>query len=69
MIPTLEMSLITKLRALGTGLEMDGLRTLDQRRELVRAALLPLDDVTYTVANGKRVTLGTQFAAVYGEPP
>ena len=63
------MSLITKLRALGTGLQLDGLRTLDERRELVRKALLPVDDVTYAVRHGRRITLAMQFVVVYVEIP
>lgn len=69
MIPALEMALIVKLRSLGERLPFDGLPTLDQRREMVRRVLLAHDHVTYTVSNGKRITLGMQFALVFGEPP
>lgn len=69
MIPALEMALIVKLRSLGQKINFDGLVALDERRELVRKALLPFDDVTYTVSNGRRITLGMQFATVYREQP
>lgn len=69
MIPALELALLVKLISLGEKIAFDGLLSLDQRREMVRKVLLPRDDVTYTVRNGKRVTLGMQFAAVYGEIP
>jgi len=69
MIPTHELSLILKLRSLGSHVAIEGLTTIDQRREAVRRALLPVNHITYTVSNGKRISLGVQFAAVYGEPP
>lgn len=69
MIPALEMALVVKLRSLGQKVGFDGLMTLDQRREIVRAALLDVDHVTFTVRNGKRITMGMQFAATFGEPP
>lgn len=72
MIPKLadEMSLVTKIRALGIECNaFDGLSTPEQRLEIVRAALLPVDDVTYSVTNGKRITIAMRFAAVYGVAP
>lgn len=69
MIPPIEMSLITKLRALGRKCELDGLMTLEQRMDLVRAAIDPVLDVTYTVRNGKRITMAMQYADAYGVVP
>lgn len=72
MIPSLtdEMCLVVKLKALGIKCNaFDGLTTHEQRREFIRAALLPVDDVTYTVQNGKRITMGVEFARIYGEAP
>lgn len=65
-----ELALITKLRSLGVMLNaFDGLNTPDQRREIVRAALMPVDDVTYAIRNGKRITIAMRFAEVYGMAP
>lgn len=64
-----EMSLITFLRSLQIEVAFDGLRTPDQRREIVRAALMPVDDVTFTIRNGRRITIAMRFAEVYGEVP
>lgn len=69
MIPTHELSLILKLRSLGGSVKFDGLTTIDQRREAVRRALLPVDHITFSVQNGKRITMGVEFARIYGEAP
>lgn len=67
MIPPLEMALVVKLRSLGEKINFDGLMPVEQRCELVRKALLPRADVTYTVSSGKRITLGMQFTTVFGQ--
>jgi hypothetical protein len=69
MIPAIEICLVVKLRALGQKCELDGLMTLEQRMDLVRAALEPVLDVTYTVRNGKRITMAMQYADAYGAVP
>lgn len=61
MIPKLtdEMSLITNIRSCGIECRaFDGLTTPDQRREIVRKALL---------ANSAQERFGGDFARVYGE--
>ena len=72
MIPNFaqEMSLVTKLRALGA--ECDafvGLTTVEQRKDRILKAMDTFEDVTYTVRNGKRISMAMQFAHVYGEVP
>lgn len=72
MIPKLtdEMCLVVKLKSLGIVCSaFDGLTTHDQRREFIREALMPVDDVTFAVRNGKRITMGVEFARIYGEAP
>lgn len=65
-----EISLVTKLRALGAKPAIpEGLSTVDQRRAAVRAVLDPVLEVTFTIQNGKRITIAMQFAAAYGEVP
>lgn len=65
-----EISLITKLLSLGAKPAIpEGLTTVDQRRIAVRAALDPVLEVTFTIQNGKRITMAMQFAAAYGEVP
>ncbi len=65
-----EVSLIAKMRSLGAKPEFPGgLTTLEQRRDAVRAVLDPLLEVTYTIQNGKRITMAMQFAAAYGMVP
>lgn len=65
-----EISLVTKMRALGAKPEFPvGLTTLEQRRDAVRAVLDPLLDVTFTIQNGKRITMAMQFARAYGMVP
>lgn len=62
-----EMLLTSKLKSLGVKLSpFDGLSTFETRRELLRAAVNMLPDVTYTVRDGKNITLAQQFAKVYG---
>lgn len=64
-----EMTLITKLRSLQVKCNaFDGLTTIDQRREIVRAALKPVEEVTFTVRDGKPITMAQQFQRVYEQP-
>ncbi len=61
-----ELGLLAKLRSLEPGWRPpEGLSTREQRRDAVRAAVMPWLDVTYTVRNGKRITMAMQFAEVY----
>lgn len=65
-----EMSLVSKIRALGIECNaFDGLTTVEQRRPIVRAAIEPVLDVTFTVRNGKNFTMAMQYAEAYGEVP
>jgi hypothetical protein len=65
-----EISLITKMRSLGAKPNFpDGVTTIEQRRDTVRAALDPVLDVTFAIQNGKRITMAMQFAVAYGEVP
>jgi hypothetical protein len=65
-----EMSLITKIRSLQVVCNaFDGLTTFEQRRELVRGAVSQIPDVTYTVRDGKNITIAQQFEKVYGVAP
>lgn len=65
-----EISLVTKMRSLGAKpVFPEGLTTLEQRRNAVRAALDPVLDVTFAIQNGKRITMAMQFAVAYGEAP
>lgn len=65
-----EMSLVTKLRALGIECNaFDGLTTVEQRQERIRAVLDPVLDVTFTVRNGQRITMAMQYADAYGVVP
>lgn len=63
-----EMALVTKLVSLQVKCNAfdGGLTTFEQRREKVRGALKPVADVTYTVRDGKNITMRQQFARVYG---
>lgn len=72
MIPKLsdEIAFAVKLKALGQPTDaFAGLTTVEQRRDTFREALRPVDDVTFTVANGKRITMAMEFARIYGEVP
>lgn len=65
-----ELGLIVKLRALDRNFSIPaGLTPVEQRRELVRAAIEPWLDVTYTIRNGKRITMAMQYADAFGEVP
>lgn len=65
-----ELGLIVRLRSLERKFHLpEGLSSIDQRRDLVRKAIEPWLDVTYTVRNGKRITMGMQYATAYGEVP
>lgn len=65
-----EMTLITKIRSLQIPLNaFDGLTTFEQRRELVRGAVSQIPDVTFTVKDGKNITISQQFTRVYGVAP
>lgn len=62
-----EMTLITKIRSLQIPCNaFDGLTTFEQRRELVRGAVSQVPDVTFTIRDGKAITIGQQFQRVYG---
>lgn len=72
MIPKLpdEMAFGVKLKSLGIQCAaFDGLTTHEQRRDYFREALAPVDDVTFTMRNGKRITIAMEFARIYGEAP
>lgn len=65
-----EMFLITKIRSLQIPCNaFDGLTTFEQRRELVRGAVSQVPDVTFTVKDGKNITIAQQFTRVYGVAP
>lgn len=62
-----EINLVTKLKALGVELgAIDYLSPFEDRLATVRAAVNQVPDVTFTVRDGKNITLAQQFAAVYG---
>lgn len=62
-----EMALVTKLISLQVKCNaFDGLTTFEQRREKVRGAVIQVPDVTYTVRDGKNITMRQQFVRVYG---
>lgn len=62
-----ELSLATKLKSLGEPSPFDGLTTIEQRRDRARMSIARLRDVTFTVRDGKTITLAQQFERVYGE--
>lgn len=65
-----ELGLLVKLSALDQSFKPpDGLSTLEQRRDAVRIAIDPWLEVTYTMRNGRRITMAMQFADVYGMVP
>ena len=65
-----ELGLLAKLRSLDKSFKPPtGLTTVEQRRDSVRAAIEPWLDVTYTVRNGRRITMAMQYADVYGVVP
>lgn len=65
-----ELALITKIRALQIECNaFGGLLTPEQRRDIVRKAIDPVLDVTYTMRDGKRITMAMQYADTYGEVP
>jgi hypothetical protein len=65
-----EMTLITKVRSLRIDCNaFDGMTTPEQRCDIVRKAIEPVLDVTFTIRNGKRITMAMQFADVYGVVP
>jgi hypothetical protein len=65
-----EIALVSKLRSLGAECNaFDGLTTIEQRKEAILKAMDTFEGVTYTVRNGKRITMAMQFADVYGEVP
>ena len=62
-----ELGLIVKLRALDRHFHLDtGITTREQRRDAVSAAIGPWLEVTYTIRNGKRITMAMQYATAYG---
>lgn len=61
-----EMALVIKIRSLQVRCEpFDGLTTVEQRRAIVQKSLDGIGDVTFTVKDGKRVTVREQFTRVY----
>jgi len=65
-----EMALVSKIRSLGIECAaFDGLTTPDQRRQCIRAAIDPVLDVTFTILNGRRLTMAMKYADTYGEVP
>jgi hypothetical protein len=61
-----ELGLLAKLRSLDPNFSPPtGLTTPEQRRDAVRAAIMPWLDVTYTIRNGKRITMAMQYADVF----
>ena len=65
-----ELSLIVKLRALDRTFSLPaGVIPREQRRDLVRKAIDPWLDVTFTVRNGRRITMAMQYAEAFGEVP
>lgn len=65
-----ELGLLAKLRALDQSFAPPpGLTTLEQRREAVRSAIEPWLDATFTIRNGRRITMAMQYADVYREVP
>lgn len=67
--PAKEIALITKLKALGADCDVDLCMSLEQRRDAVHKALEMFDGVTYSVRNGRRISMAMQFADVYGMVP
>lgn len=70
MIPNIidEIALATKIISLHVACEFPaGLTTHEQRREIVQKSLAGIEDVTFTIRDGKRVTIREQFVRVYGE--
>lgn len=64
---TEEMCLVSKIRSLQILCNaFDGLTTFEQRREVVRGAARQVAEVTFTVRDGKNITVGKQFERVYG---
>lgn len=65
-----ELGLIVKLRALDRHFALPaGLTIPEQRKDLIRTALEPWLDTTFTVSNGKRITMAMQYAQAFGEVP
>lgn len=65
-----EMAFAVKLKALGIDTDaFTGLTTVEQRRDTFRAALMPVDDVTFRLQNGRRITMAMEFARIYGIAP
>jgi len=61
-----EWYLLLKLRSLHIRCDaFDGVSSFEQRRERMRAAIIPNREITYTVMDGKRITLGQQFSLIY----
>jgi hypothetical protein len=69
MLPPPEISLVSKIRALGIACTLDPLMPILERSKLIRAAIDPVLDVTFTIRNGRRITMAMQFADVYGIVP
>jgi hypothetical protein len=68
-MPPDEITLIAKARSLGCQINLVGLATVEQRKDIVRAAIDPVLDVTFSLRNGKRITMAMQYAQAYGEVP
>lgn len=64
-----EIALFSKLRSLGVVCELDPLMPVDVRRDVARQAIEPVLEITFTVANGKRITMAMKYADTYGIAP
>lgn len=64
-----EISLFSKLRSLGCECALDPLSPVEQRYDMARKAADPVLDITFTVANGKRISIGMKLADTYGIVP
>jgi hypothetical protein len=61
-----ELALANKLTALGEpGHLFDGLTSHEERREKARAMVKRCADVTFTIRDGRRVTMAQMFRETY----
>ena len=65
---TLEWALVKKLISLGVPARtvFDGITTREERLAKVREAVKLVPDITYTLTDGKRVTMTQAFMHAYG---
>jgi len=65
-----EIALVNKLVSLEvTKQRFDVNASYEARREQTRVFVRLIPDVTFTVRDGKRITMAEQFRLVYGEVP